>query len=155
MKRPAGRQTEGDLVLANGSVRLDRDTILPATNEKNFIAFCLYGVRFQNIVGAGPAIRDVSERNTAGVSIMRLGDTFNLPRYPSIRGLEQLAAHTHGREPDSLIVKEGRSGPVIFASEAIQPITSGVDRAGCILQENEYYHLDVAPLTNYSPEVVS
>ena len=60
MKRPAGRHTEGDLVLANGSVRLDRDTILPATNEKNFIAFCLYGVKFQNKVGASPASLDVS-----------------------------------------------------------------------------------------------
>lgn len=53
------------MVLADGSVLGIRDTGLPASNDENVITFCLYGVKFQNKVGASPSIRGVSERKLA------------------------------------------------------------------------------------------
>jgi hypothetical protein len=78
-----------------------------------------------------------------------------LPQQPTGLQVEEYAARTHGREPDNLILKEGRSGCVMEVSAARLPITLGGDRAGCIFQPNEYYHLGVAPLTNYPAEVQS
>ena len=99
----------------------------------------------------------MSERNTAGVSIMRLGDTFNLPRYPTQRQLEQHAVHAHEREPDSLIVKEGRSGPVIFfSSEAREADRYGktVSDVASTPTPSGYVLIDVAAPTTSCIEVI-
>lgn len=52
------------MVLADGSVLDTRDTALPASNDEIVITFCLYGVKFQNKVGASPAVRGMLVRET-------------------------------------------------------------------------------------------
>lgn len=93
-------------------------------SQSDLAGIWLCGGIFQNKVGAGPAIGVVSERNTAGVSIMRLrtGDTFACPTFGLKLQLDVYAAHAHGRKEVSLFLKEGQSGCVKDRPAARQPL---------------------------------
>ena len=162
MRRPTGRPpSEGGSMnpfmgLADGPVLGIRDTGLPAINAENVITFFLYGVRFQNKVGASPAIRSVSERNTAvtrgnmkpAMEYWRVG----LPHPPSGHQPNERAT------PENLTLEEGRSSCVMDESAAREAaISDGQFRDSYVwfLTRNfsyiGYYPLYVARLTTHGP----
>jgi hypothetical protein len=114
---------------------------------------------FKNNVrsGASPAICDVFESKVAVTrgDMQPALERHGLPQHPSGRHVEEYAVHADGREPDSLILKEGLSGCVMDASAAGQTGISGGQFCNSyvwFLTNNSssigYYALYVARSTN-------